>query len=65
MRFQLITKMNQIFPHGIQLISTDETRMCRWMTRTDQILTQILLFLTYSQPTKVKIIPELQSFGIK
>lgn len=43
---ELITQLNELFPHGLHAVSTQQTRLCRLAPRKE-VLCQILLFLTY------------------
>lgn len=58
---ELITELNEVFPHRFHAIPTQQTRLCQLVSCCRQILRQVLLLLTYSQPTEVEVVPELET----
>lgn len=57
MLLKLITELNEILAHRFHSVSTDETHLHRLMTRRNNILGQILLFLAKGEPTQIQVVP--------
>lgn len=61
MLFQLITELDQIFTERLHSITAEKTGLRRRMTHRHDVLREILLLLTESEPADVEVVPELEA----